>query len=66
MAQLGRQMIFGACEGFANHFIKLVLLAYSNRYEEDPNKFFPSGNALYPFKNLPVSTLACFDTSLNM
>ncbi len=40
MAQQGKQMRVGACEGFAYHPLKLVLLANGNRYEVDSNTFF--------------------------
>jgi hypothetical protein len=40
MAQQGKQMRVGACEGFAYHSVKLVLLANGNRYEDDFNTFF--------------------------
>ncbi len=39
MAQHGKQMRVGAREGFANHSVKLVLLANGNRYEIDSNMF---------------------------
>jgi hypothetical protein len=39
MAQQGKEMRVGACEGFANKSIKLVLLADGNRYEVDSNTF---------------------------
>jgi hypothetical protein len=53
MAQQGKKMRVGACEGFPDHSIKLVSLANSNRYEVDSNTFFLSGKALYPFKLSP-------------
>jgi hypothetical protein len=44
MAQQGKQMRVGACEGFAYHSVKLVLLANGgNRYEVDSNTFALSG-----------------------
>jgi hypothetical protein len=43
MAQQGKQMRVGACEGFGYHSVKLVLLANGNRYEVDSNTFFVSG-----------------------
>jgi hypothetical protein len=39
-----------AREGFAYNSLKLVLVAYSNRYEVDSNTFFLCGGALCPFK----------------
>ncbi len=39
MAQQGKQMRVGACEGFAYHSVKLFLLANGNSYEVDSNKF---------------------------
>jgi hypothetical protein len=35
MAQQGKQMRVGARKGFANHSVKLVLLANGNRFEVD-------------------------------
>jgi hypothetical protein len=52
MAQQGKQMRFGAREGFAYQSLNLVLLANHNRYEVDSTTFFPCGKALYPFKVL--------------
>jgi hypothetical protein len=39
MAQQGKQMRFGICNGFGYHSVKLVLLANSNRFEVDSNTF---------------------------
>jgi hypothetical protein len=50
MAQQGKQMKVGACEGFAYHSFNLVLLVNGNRYAVDFNTFYVSGKALYPFK----------------
>jgi hypothetical protein len=47
MAQQGKQMRVGACEGFAYHSVKLVSLANGNRYEVDSNKLFLTGKAIY-------------------
>jgi hypothetical protein len=60
MAQQGKQMGVGACEDFAYHSIKLVLLASDNRYEVDSNTFFPSGKASIHLKYSPVSRLTFF------
>ncbi len=58
MAQQGKQMRIGACEGLAYNSVELVLLANSNRYEVDCNTFsFTSGKALYPYKNIAMSQL---------
>jgi hypothetical protein len=62
MAQQGKQMRVGACEGFAYHSVKLVLLANGNRYEVDSNTYFLSGKALYPFNICLGPTLTFFDT----
>jgi hypothetical protein len=40
IAQQGKQMRVGACEGFAYHSVKLVVLANGNSYEVDSNTFF--------------------------
>jgi hypothetical protein len=62
MAQQGKQMRVGACEGFAYHSVKLVLLANGNGYEVDSNTFFLSGKALYSFKLLLCPNSDLFDT----
>ncbi len=43
-------MRVGACEGFAYHSVKLVVLANGNSYEVDSNTFFLTGKALYQAK----------------
>ncbi len=52
MTQQGKQMEVGACQSFAYHLLKLVLLANGDRYEFDSNVcvFFLSGKAFYSFK----------------
>jgi hypothetical protein len=40
MEQQDKQMRVGAREGFANHSVKLVLLANGNRYEVDSTALF--------------------------
>jgi hypothetical protein len=62
MAQQGKQMRVGACEGFAYHSLKVVLLANGNRYMRLIPILFFSGKALYPFEVLPYtnSELAFF------
>jgi hypothetical protein len=42
MAQQGKQMKYGAFEGFAYYSVKVVLLANGNRYDVDSNTFFSS------------------------
>jgi hypothetical protein len=37
MAQQGKQMRVGACEGFAYHSVKLFSLANVSRYKVDSN-----------------------------
>jgi hypothetical protein len=67
MEQQGKQKRVGACEDFAHHSVKLVLLANGNRYEVDSNTVFPSGKTLYPFEKLScdqVPTLISLDTHL--
>jgi hypothetical protein len=39
MAQQGKEMGVGACDGFAYNSVKLVLLAKGNWYEVDSNAF---------------------------
>jgi hypothetical protein len=43
MAQQGKQKRVGACEGFANHSVKLILLANGTSYEVDSNTLLLSG-----------------------
>jgi hypothetical protein len=40
MTQQGKQMTVGAREGFAQHSLKVVLLANGNRCEDDSDQFF--------------------------
>jgi hypothetical protein len=40
MAQQGKQMRVGACQGFPYHSVKLVLMANGNRYEFDSDELF--------------------------
>jgi hypothetical protein len=40
MAQQGKQIRVGACNGFAYRSVKLVLVANGNRYELIPKCFF--------------------------
>ncbi len=66
MAKQGKQMRVEASEGFANHSVKLVLLANGNRYGVDSNMFF-SGKALYSFKTLPCpKSDLVFDTIFHL
>ncbi len=53
--QRGKQKKVGACEGFAYHSVKPVLLANGTRFEVDFKRFFffLGGEALYAFKVLP-------------
>jgi hypothetical protein len=63
MAQQGKQMIVGACEGFAYHLVKLVLLANKNEYEVESITFFVKVvNPAMHKKYSPVSALILFDT----
>jgi hypothetical protein len=43
MAQQGKQMRVGACEGFAYHSVNVVSLANSNMYEVDSNTLLFKG-----------------------
>jgi hypothetical protein len=52
MAQQGKQMIVGACEGFPYQIVKLGLLTNGNRYGWIPTRSFLCGKAFYPFKVL--------------
>jgi hypothetical protein len=61
MAQQGKQMRVGACEGFAYHSVELVLLANGNRYEVDSNTFFQVVKPSIHLKNCPFPTLTFFD-----
>jgi hypothetical protein len=58
MAQQGKQTRVGACEGFAYHLVKLVLLANGYRYEIDSNTISLSSKASYPLK---ISACPNFD-----
>ncbi len=60
MAQQGKQMRVGACEGFAHHSVKVVLLANGNRYKVDSIKCFLNDKALYPFEISPSHTSDIF------
>jgi hypothetical protein len=50
MAQQGKQMRVGACNGFEYQSVKLVIPA--NRYDVDSNMLCLIGNACEPFKVL--------------
>jgi hypothetical protein len=56
MAQQGKQMRVGARKGFANHSVKLVLLATGNGYEVDSNTFF-EGKSPRNFSVIPYNTI---------
>jgi hypothetical protein len=60
MAQQGKQRRVGAREGFANHSVRLILLANGNRYAVDFNTFFLSSKATYPLEYFPVPALNYF------
>jgi hypothetical protein len=53
MTQQGKQVRVGACEGFAYHSVRLVLLDNRDGYQVDSNTFFLSGSALDSFEVLP-------------
>jgi hypothetical protein len=46
LAQQGKQVRVDARKAFADHSVKLVLLANGIGYEVDPNTFILSGKAL--------------------
>jgi MFS superfamily sulfate permease-like transporter len=60
MAQQCKQMRVGAWKGFAYHSVKVVILANSNRYDVDSNKFFLGGKAVYPFEVSPCPNPGLF------
>jgi hypothetical protein len=57
MAQQGKQMRVGARKGFANHSVKLVLLATGNRYEVVYNTFFKGKARAELFCSFPYNTI---------
>ncbi len=57
MAQQGKQMRGGACEGFPYNSIKLVSKANGNRYKVDLNTFLEALKLSRHLKYLPVQTL---------
>ncbi len=57
MAQQIKQMRVGACDGFAYHSIKLVLLANGNRCEVDHNTLVQVVKSCIYLKYCPVPTL---------
>jgi hypothetical protein len=62
MAQQGKQMRVGACEGFAYHSVKLVLLANSNRCEVDSNTVLKVAKPAINLKFCPVTILTFLGT----
>jgi hypothetical protein len=56
LAQQGKHIRVGACEGFSYDSVKLVLLANNKRCEVDSNNIFLSGKALYiRYNNIVLS-----------
>ncbi len=64
MAEQGKQMRVGACNGFACNSVELVLLANGYKYDVGSNVLFLSGNALNPLKSFPCPTLTSAVTHL--
>jgi hypothetical protein len=63
MAQQGKQMKFGAREGFAYHSEKMALLTNGSRYYVDPNlTIFKVVKPTIHLKHYHALTQALFDT----